>query len=59
MARRMRRLVVLAGVVAIPLALWAVLPIASTGAPTSKASRLQGKIDAKRKLRRRRPGEDD
>ena len=34
---------------AIPLALWAVLPIASTGAPTSKASRLQGKIDAKRK----------
>jgi peptidoglycan DL-endopeptidase CwlO len=48
MARGMRRLGLLAVVVATPLALWAVLPIASSGSPQSRAAKLQDRIEAKR-----------
>jgi peptidoglycan DL-endopeptidase CwlO len=48
MARRMRRLALLAGVVAIPLVVWAVLPLSSSGSPQGRAARLQDKIEAKR-----------
>ncbi len=48
MARRMRRLLVLASVLALPLAIWALLPLVSTGAPKS-AAELEKKIDSKRK----------
>jgi murein DD-endopeptidase MepM/ murein hydrolase activator NlpD len=48
MARRMRRLALLAGVVAVPLGLWAVLPLPSSGSPQGRAARLQDKIEAKR-----------
>ena len=48
MARGMRRLGLLAAVVAIPLALWAVLPIASSGSPQGRAANLQDRIEAKR-----------
>ena len=56
MARRMRRLGLLAAVVAIPLALWAVLPIASSGRPRASAANLQDKIDAKRERGREEEG---